>query len=92
MEQQGKVAFCAGGMEIPARFALIEHGRDVDEVTAEIRQTRFLDPGTVIVADLPVFEVPPFEFAPLVPLCERMAWRRAFMPGMPPLPAVIVGV
>jgi hypothetical protein len=60
-----KVAYCAPGLEILARRTLIEHGADVDEVTAEIIQHPWLGHrdclGTVIVADKAAFELPPFE-------------------------------
>lgn len=68
MDEPRKVAFCAPGLEILARFALIENGRDADEVTAEIRQTPYVGLGDVIVADLAAFELPPAaEFARVAP-------------------------
>lgn len=52
MDEPEKVAYCAPGLEIPARFALIEHARDVGDSVAEIRQTQFVKPGDVIVMDM----------------------------------------
>lgn len=87
MEDPEKLAFCAPGMEIPARFALIEHARDVGDAVAEIRQTQFVKPDQVIVMDVAAMkrafdDIGPFEYAP-PPRPVPLEYRIGFMVNRP---------
>ena len=83
------IAFCGPARETDATVALFRAGERV----AKIRPTRFLARSSdVILASPPVFELPPFEFAP--PLLPSLLDRYALMPPIRPLPlsSLITGV